>query len=355
MIQAKKEVAQLWRPEPDDSSRSDLFRFEKNERTTLFSEKEFSEIISIIKPYDLVAYGELEPFYNKIINWLNVERNNILLTSGSDAGIKTVYEAYISKGDEVIITLPNYAMFSAYAEMFGAKQIKYYYDNNLSLNTEGIIQLINSNTKMVVISNPSHTGTVLSEKQIIEIIKKAHKCDSIVLIDEAYYHFYSNSMISFTNDYDNLIITRTFSKAFGLASIRIGILIANEKLINNLYKVKLVHEITGLAAKIGGYFLDNLQILDQYVQDVTLGKKVIYQRLKKLNFEVLKSEANFVFFKTQPNIDPIHLKDYLMKHKMLIWGPFNKRPFDQHLRITVGDENQMNILCDKIENYINSK
>ena len=126
MIQAKKEVAQLWRP--DGSSRSDLYRFEKNERTTLFSEKEFTEILSILKPYDLVAYGELEPFYNKIVNWLKVERNNILLTSGSDAGIKTVYETYISKGDEVIITLPNYAMFSAYAEMFGAKQIKYLYD-----------------------------------------------------------------------------------------------------------------------------------------------------------------------------------------------------------------------------------
>lgn len=354
MINSKKLISKMWRPEPDTSKRQDHYRLERNERTSLFKEKEFNEIISTITSYDLVAYGELEPFYNKIKNWLGVGRKNILLTSGSDAGIKAVYETYISKADEVIVTLPNYAMFSVYTGMFGAKDIKYFYDKDLSLNTKGIMGIINSNTKMVVISNPGHTGTIVPEKELIKVIETAKSFNAIVLVDEAYHHFYSDTMVRYINDFDNLIITRTFSKAFGLASIRIGILIANEKVINELYKVKLVHEITGLAAKIGSYFLDHLDIVDRYVEDVNLGKEVLHTRLKKFGFEVLKSEANFVFFKVPSSVEPSDLKEYLETKNIFIRGPFANHPFDQHLRITVGDQNQMNVLCDAIEDYVNN-
>ena len=94
-IKPKDIISKIWRPEPDTSERTEYYRFERNERTTLFDDKEFSKIISTITPYDLVAYGELEPFYDRVKKWLGVERENILLTSGSDMAIKTVYETYI--------------------------------------------------------------------------------------------------------------------------------------------------------------------------------------------------------------------------------------------------------------------
>ena len=115
MTKPKKIISKTWRPDPDISKRSDFFRFERNERTTLFSEIEFNEMLSTLSPYDFVAYGELEPFYEKICEWLDIRRKNILLTSGSDAGIKAVFETYISEEDEILVSLPNYAMFSVYA------------------------------------------------------------------------------------------------------------------------------------------------------------------------------------------------------------------------------------------------
>ena len=130
MIKSKKIISKTWRPEPDISKRSGRFRFERNERTTLFSEIEFNEMLSTLSPYEFVAYGELEPFYKKIGDWLNVDRNNILLTSGSDAGIRAVYETFVNEGDEVLISLPNYAMFSAYTSMFGGKEVQHFYDNS---------------------------------------------------------------------------------------------------------------------------------------------------------------------------------------------------------------------------------
>ena len=182
MIEAKSLVEKMWRPEPDTSQRFDYYRFDRNERTTLFTDEQFSNIISTLSPYDLVAYGELEPFYSKICTWLGVNRANILLTSGSDAGIRTVYETYVSEGDEVITTLPNYAMFSAYAAMFGANEIQHYYDKDLSINSNELIQKISDKTRLVVISNPGHTGTIVQEKDLMNIIKTASKCGTLVLM-----------------------------------------------------------------------------------------------------------------------------------------------------------------------------
>ena len=352
MINPKNLIKNIWRPEPDVSKRSDYFRFERNERTTLFSDSEFNEIISTLSPYDLIAYGELEPFYEKICHWLDVGKKNILLTSGSDAGIKAVFETYISEEDEVLVSLPNYAMFSVYTSIFGAKEVQHFYEKDLKLDVGSFIKKINLNTKLIIVSNPGHTGRTVPKDEIVKIIEEGNRNNSLVVIDEAYFQFSSETMIDFIDRFDNLLITRTFSKAFGLASLRIGLLIGSENIISELYKVKLVHEITGVAAKIGIYMLDHMQIVDRYVDAVNQGKIILYRRLENIGFEALKSESNFLFFKTSNSLNPLGLKQYLEKNRILIRGPFEKHPFDGHLRITIGDEKQMNYFCDTLENYL---
>lgn len=352
MVKPKKLITSLWRPDPDKSERSSFLRFERNERTTLFSDIIFREILDNLTPFDLVVYGELEPFYEKICHWLDVGRKNILLTSGSDAGIKAVFETYISEEDEVLVSLPNYAMFSAYTSMFGGKEIQHFYEKDLKLDVGSFIKKINLNTKLIIISNPGHTGRTVPKDEIVKIIEEGNRNNSLVVIDEAYFRFSPETMIDFIDKFDNLLIIRTFSKAFGLASLRIGLLIGSENIISELYKVKLVHEITGVAAKIGIYMLDHMQIVDRYVDAVNQGKIILYRRLKNIGFEVLKSESNFLFFKTPNSLNPLELKQYLEENRILIRGPFGKYPFDNHLRITVGDENQMNYFCDTIENFL---
>ena len=353
MINSKKNIQRISRPKPDTSERLSHYRFDRNERTTLFSDKVFEEILSNLSSYDLVAYGELEPFYIKICNWLNVNRSNILLTSGSDAGIKAVFETFISENDEVLISLPNYAMFSVYSSMFGANEIMdYYSEKDLKLNVDKFIQKITMKTKLVVISNPGHSGTIIKQSEIIKIIETASANNSLIIVDEAYYHYYNESMIEYINKYENLILTRTFSKAFGLASIRIGLLIGSKKIIDELYKVKLVHEITGLASKIGDYMLDNLEIINKHVKDVNKGKSILYNRLNKIGFEVFKSESNFVFFRTPPLIKSKDVVKFLLEKNIFIKGPFNNKPFNDHLRLTVGDEEQMNYFCDLLTDFV---
>jgi len=354
MIKTKELISQIDRPAPDSSSRADDFRFDRNERTTLFSKEEFEGIISQLTPYDFVAYGELEPFYAKISNWLQISREKLLLTSGSDMGIRSVFETFVNKGDRVLLTQPNYAMFSVYNKMFGGIELVQWYQEDLSLDISSLLQSLTSDIKLIVISNPSHTGKSIEPVILAEIVEKAEKLNTLVLIDEAYFHFYNESMLKYIDKYNNLIISRTFSKAFGLASLRIGLLAANSDLIKELYRVKLVHEITGVAAKVGSFMLDNLQIVDNYVNDVNEGKEILHNRLSKLDMQTYESNSNFMFFHLPPNTNTKGIMEYMEENKIYIKGPFTNHPFKGQMRITVGDKVQMNMFCDKLENYLNS-
>lgn len=354
MIQPKKIIAQIQRPATEVSSRASHFRFDRNERTTLFTDEEFNSMISQLNPFDFVAYGELEPFYNKITKWLQVNRNQILLTSGSDMGIRSIFETFVDVGDKVLITQPNYAMFSIYNKMYGGVELVQWYNEDLCLDVQALKDNLTLDVKLVVISNPGHTGKSITPEILLEITEKAEKNDTLVLIDEAYFHFYNESMIKYIDRFNNLIISRTFSKAFGLASLRIGLLISNADLINELYRVKLVHEITGVAAKIGSFMLDNLHIVDNYVNEVNKGKRVLHSRLSKLNMQTFESDSNLFFFHLPKGTDANLVMAYLEQNNIYVKGPFTQHPFKGQLRITVGDKAQMELFCDQLNNYFNS-
>lgn len=351
MIQSKKYVRQISRPTPDTAARADYFRFDRNERTTLFTEEEFQGMLATLTPYDFVAYGELEPFYLKITKWLNIDRDNILLTSGSDMGIKTIFETFIEGDDKVLVTLPNYAMFSIYTRMFGGVELINWYNKDLTLDVDSLLDNITEDIKLIIISNPGHSGKTVSESDLLRLIKKAKDQNSIIVIDEAYYHFYNNTMLKYIDEFDNLIITRTFSKAFGLASLRIGMLIACKSMIDELYRVKLIHEITGVAAKIGTYMLDHMNIVEDYVANVNKGKSVLYNRLPELGIEVFESDSNFVFFRIPDPIKAKGLTKFLETKNMYIKGPFSDNSLDGLHRVSVGDAEQMELFCKELENY----
>ena len=354
MIQAKRPVRDVTRPAPQSEFRSTIERLDANERTTPFSDEEFARLLATLTPYDIVAYGELEPFYRKIVSWLDVPRDRVLLTAGSDTGIRAIFETFVEQGDEVIILVPTYAMFSVYSRMFGAVERNWTYGPGLTLDIDKMIADIRPETRLVVIANPNHTGAVISEEELLKIAAATRERQALLLVDEAYHHFYPQSFVEHIDEFDNLIISRTFSKAFGLAALRIGLLSANPNLIKELYRVKLVHEISGMAAKIGQFMLDNPHIMESYVEDVNAGKEYLYTELPNLGCEVLRSEANFVFFKLPDLVDGRLLVTELQSDGIYIKGPFDADPFEGHLRVTVGPEKQMHafveVLASKMAN-----
>lgn len=324
-------------------------RLDHNERTTPLPDKIVQEVWKTISPEDLVAYPALEGLYAKLAKSLGVSRDMLLLTYGSDTGIRMVFDTYVNPGDEVISLNPSYGMFTVYGDMFGARKHLVEYNADFSLPVNRITDKINSKTKLVILADPNHTGTAIPRKDIISVIEKAAGVKALVLVDEAYHYFYEKTMIDGVSRFDNLIIVRSLSKAFGIAPLRVGYLISQPANIQNLYKVKLTHDITSVSAKFAEYFLDHPEIAQAYVKQVNEGKEYLTREFAGMGGHVFPSVTNFVFVRLPERLDAVKLVRSLEERKVWIKGPFKGVPIDGFIRITVGPQEQMGILMKHIK------
>jgi histidinol-phosphate aminotransferase len=167
-----------------------------------------------------------------------------------------------------------------------------------------------------------------------------------------HHHFYPGTVMPFVLQYDNLVVVRTFSKAFGLASLRAGFLASHPQNIKNLTKVKLTYDITTVTAKFIEYFLDHPQVMRDYVRAVKEGKAVVEKECEKLGARMLPSVTNFVFVSLPREIDAGKLVQDLEAEDIWIKGPFKGVPLDGLIRITVGDVSQMTTLFETIRRVI---
>jgi histidinol-phosphate aminotransferase len=331
-----------------------VMRLDHNERTTPLSKNIVQDVWKTISPEELVAYPALEGLYVKLAQSLNVSRDMLLLTYGSDTGIRMVFDTYVNPGDEVITLNPSYGMFAVYCDMFGAKKNLIEYNADFSLPVNRITDKINSQTKLVILAGPNHTGTAMPQQDIISIIEKAASVKALVLVDEAYHYFYEKTMIGFINRFDNLIIVRSLSKAYGIAPLRVGYLVSQAGNIQNLYKVKLTHDITSVSAKFTEYFLDHPEISNGYVKDVNEGKEYLTREFSSIGGHVFLSVTNFVFVRLPEGIDAAKLVHKLEERDVWIKGPFKGVPIEGLIRITVGPKEQMGIFMQHLKEVINA-
>jgi len=248
-------------------SRLNALRLDKNERTTKFSALIFEKILTNLRHEHLTAYPETEQLYDQLAKYLDVNREQIVVTAGSDAGIKYCFELLVERGSEIITLAPTFAMVDIYAQLYGVQQKKIGYNVDLSLQQECLLDSISSATALIVLANPnSPTGTLISEKDLRIIINKAQQSGSIVLVDEAYYGFCKYTALPLLKEYDNLVIARTFSKSFGLAGCRVGYLIAQTKMAQQLYRLKPMYEVNAFGVLAAMTMLENPEIVDAYIR-----------------------------------------------------------------------------------------
>ena len=253
--------------------------------------------------------------YSKLARLLKVKSKNLLLTSGSDTGIKTVFECLVKPGDKVLRTEPTFAMYGVYCKMFSAKEIKINYkryNNKFYIDLKKLKKEIkNKKPKLICLPVPdSPTGSVISDNEMDEILKISRNFRSIVLIDEAYFDFYKKNFLKKINKFNNLIIVRSFSKGWGLAGLRLGCLISNDKIINILHKVKPMYEINNIGAKILEKFIEKkyLKNIKVSVNKQIKGKKYFIEFLKKRHINFIDTKANFIHVELGKNEKKIEKK-----------------------------------------------
>ena len=182
-------------------SRFDKLRLDKNERVIPFNDAVFSELISSFQCEHFTAYPETEPLYSALADNLSINKENLVITPGSDAGIRNCFEAFTENGDQIITLTPTFAMVNIYANLFATKQIKIGYDKNLILQIDQLLNSITTKTCLIVLASPnSPTGTIIDLDVLQLIIEKALKNSAVVLIDEAYHEFCNKTALPLIRD-----------------------------------------------------------------------------------------------------------------------------------------------------------
>ena len=338
-IKANKLVESLDRQNDIGEDRTGFYRLDKNERVIPFKREFLNKIIKSIKDEDLSAYANQSPLYDLLSKKIEINKKNILLTPGSDAAIKYIFETFVSQKDLVGFLHPTYAMIEVYAKLYGAKIFKVEYNQNLKINYEQLDILIKQKPKVVFLANPNQpTGTVIPDNKLDKIIKKFEASNTIVVLDQAYIEFSNIKMrYRYAVKNKNLILTNTFSKAYGLAGVRMGYIVSNLQIINLLYRVKPLSDINIFAIKAAEQALKNSKILDSYIRSVNHSKKLVKKFCKENNIDFINSHTNFIHMRV--DVDLVKLSKLMKKKKFLIRTTGKGLPatIKNCVRITLGD------------------
>ena len=316
-------------------SKSGLF-LDRNERSVPYDSKIVEALFHHLKNVNFGLYPELEPFYQKLSNWLGIPDNQIYVTEGVSGAIKSLVETLtIPEKHNIVFPYPTFAMYPVYCEMFSVEPRMVGYTNSYKLDYENLIDSIDKNTAIVFLPNPNMPieGT-LSIEEIANVAKKCLKHKVILAIDEVYYPYGGPTAIELVDNYDNLFVMQSFSKAFGLAGIRVGYVVSNAKNINYVSKTRTGYETNSFSMEIASFFIDHYDVILDYVKQVKEGFSYLKSELKKLNIEFNGGNTgNFIFINIHDAGMARKIVNNLMDKKIYIRGRWPS-PYDTGFSVT---------------------
>jgi len=329
----------------------DRLRLDFNENTLACSLAVKSAIESITAA-DLTRYPEREPVEALVATKLGLPPEEVILTNGVDEAIHVLCQAFLDTGDELLLPVPTYTMYEIYASATDATLRKIQAGSDFQFPFESLLAAIGARTKLIAIANPnSPTGGVATREQILAIAKAAP--GAMILVDEAYFHFYGQTVIDLIGKVPNLIVARTFSKAYGLASLRIGLLAGPEPLLRWVRRVLSPYSVNSVALAALTAALNDQSYLDWYVSQVKQARAEFLAGLAQTGLQYWPTEANFVLV----NIGSSH-KQFVqaMREQGILVRDRSADPgCDGCVRITIGTRDQMQQALAAIEAFMATK
>jgi len=267
-------------------------RLDFNENTFACSSKVL-ETLGRVSRAELTMYPERERIERITAAHLNLAPEQVLLTNGVDEAVHVLCQTYLGPGDEMLLPVPTYSMYAVYASGTEASLVEVPANPSFRFPVEPLLAHITPSTKLIAIANPnSPTGQVVSREDIVRIVEAAPH--AAVLVDEAYFHFYGQTVIDLIGRAPNLIVARTFSKAYGLAGLRLGLLAAAEEQMHWLRRVISPYSVNSLALACLPAAIDDQPYIDWYVGEVLTARSEFTAALDRLGVRYWPSQANFV-------------------------------------------------------------
>jgi histidinol-phosphate aminotransferase len=297
-------VAEIERLPEGGGERNRYIGLDRNERTTPLPAEVLDAIRAEVDSALLTRYPSLEPLYADLSKLLEVPRQRLLLTAGSDAAFRALHQAYIRPGDRVVMLDPSYAMYPIYTRMFGAEPVQVPFSDDLTLDPDALLGAIDRGVRMVLLADPNQpTGTALSRELLLSLLERAGEHGVLVVIDEAYFPFSDATVLPWIKEHRHLVVTRTFSKAWGLAGLRVGLVASDPEVVANLYRVRSAYDVGAVAAVCVRTLLAHPEVADEFVTEVDAGRRVLAERARALGLEPLAGRTNFELLRCAGRIE----------------------------------------------------
>jgi histidinol-phosphate aminotransferase len=270
----------------------DTLRLDFNENTLACSPKVL-ETLARISTGELTRYPEREPVEAIVAAHLGLAPSQVALTNGVDEAIHVLFEAFLDSGDELLIPVPTYTMYEVYASSTDARVVTVQAAKDFQFPFERLMAAITSRTKVIAIANPnSPCGSVATRAQILELARQAPQ--AVILVDEAYFHFHGETVVDLIGKIPNLVVARTFSKAYGLAGLRLGMLAGPVELMRWVRRVLSPYSVNSLALACLSPALQDDAYIDWYVGEVLAARAAFEAALDAAEVRRWPSRANFV-------------------------------------------------------------
>ena len=285
--------------------------------------------------------GQCLALRRAIAGYLKVSVEEVLLGNGSDELILAILLTFGGWGKRIVYPVPTFSVYGILTQVTGGIKREVFLEEDFQLNSRKILKEYPDVVFLAYPNNP--TGNCFSREEILEI---ADKSRGIVVIDEAYFEFSNRSFINQLSEFDNIIILRTFSKAFGLAGLRVGYLVANPQIIKEIARVKLPYNVNSLSQAVAEVMLKNTRRVNKVVDLIKQERALLMEELKNL-VTPYPSETNFILFQCDRAQD---LYNYLLKKKILIKA-FGESYLRDYLRVTVGTPQENRKLVAEIKKF----
>jgi histidinol-phosphate aminotransferase len=344
-LRLRASVKRIGTYEAPEEGREGKLRLDFNENTVGCSPAVL-RAIQTITAEQLAMYPEYESSVRRLAVYFRVRPSEMLLTNGVDDALRLLMEVFIEPGDAVLIPEPTFSMYRFFSQVAGARIISVRYDEEMKFPVEAALRELKGSPHILFIATPNNpTGTLLEKSSLSRILDAAPR--TVVLVDEAYFEFSGLTVLPWIRQRPNLIVSRTFSKAAGLAALRIGALFARSDVISAMRKAFTPYPVNSLALTAAEAAVTDENFLRAYTKEVLESRGELERGLKQLGARVFPSAANFVL--ADFGSGGTRLVKRLTRRGILVRDRASEFGRDGFIRITAGTTAQTQRLLEAIK------
>jgi histidinol-phosphate aminotransferase len=345
MIRVRKSFERLKKYRPPLEGRSGKMRLDFNENTVGCAPEVVRALRHALSADCLSCYPEYAAGRKRLAKFFGVKPEELVLANGTDDAINLICETFVEPGDLLLVPAPTFPIYQFFHEVAGGRVERVYYDERFRLPLQDVLKVLKKRIRWVALANPNNpTGTLVPKRDLRRMLEAAP--NTLFVVDEAYYEFSGETVLPWIWKYPNLIVTRTFSKAFGLAALRLGCILTNAKLADDLRRGQNPFPVNSLALVGAQAAINHAGHAHRYAQEVQANRAALCRWFEAQEIPYVPSSANFVLTRLGPHAPEIARR---LRAQGILVRDWNYDPrLRGFLRFTVGSTRQTRRLIKEL-------